>query len=128
MKLSHSSSTPIVGLGETMQYLDINQRNAAGATPLELATSQGNLNVVKYVSVVFITWIPLFFLECLGQIHTCVHMHNTHMIYTHTYTPSTGFYWTMEPVQHFQTAWEDHSNLIDFMEYRSSLRLVAKNK
>ena len=31
--------------------LDINQRNTAGATPLELATSQGHSEVVRYVSL-----------------------------------------------------------------------------
>ena len=29
------------------QYLDINGRNSVGATPLELAASQGHLEVVK---------------------------------------------------------------------------------
>ena len=29
------------------QYLDVNGRNAAGATPLELAASQGHLEVVR---------------------------------------------------------------------------------
>ena len=31
------------------QYLDVNGRNAVGATPLELAASQGHLEVVRYV-------------------------------------------------------------------------------
>ena len=29
------------------QYLDVNRRNSVGATPLELAASQGHLEVVK---------------------------------------------------------------------------------
>lgn len=32
---------------ETPPFLDINGRNAAGATPLELAASQGSLDVVR---------------------------------------------------------------------------------
>ena len=39
-----------MGLGEVTKYLDINQRNAAGATPLELAASQGHSDVVRYVN------------------------------------------------------------------------------
>jgi len=44
---SSSSSTPVVGLGEDTQLVDINQRNTAGATPLELAALQGHSDVVR---------------------------------------------------------------------------------
>ena len=31
------------------QFLDINAKTSAGATPLELAAQQGNLEVVRYI-------------------------------------------------------------------------------
>lgn len=33
------------------QFLDINGRNAVGATPLELSASQGHLKVVRYANI-----------------------------------------------------------------------------
>ena len=45
------------------QYLDINGRNSVGATPLELAASQGHLEVVRYYfchMIIFICWEKIF--------------------------------------------------------------------
>ena len=70
-QLSHSSSSTsiIVGLNMTTKYLDINQRNTAGATSLGLAVSQGHSEVVWYV--------------ILQQCHNITTHTHTH---THTHT------------------------------------------